>query len=126
MSQTPLQSNWQRHWQLIWLPLLAGAGFLALTAPVWRWLWSEWMSNDYYSHGILIAPVALYLAVQRFRNDDSLVYSSGRGNLYGVILLAAALGAYVYFLQVRALYLAAFAMVAMLGGLVLALGGANV
>ena len=75
------------------------------------------MSNDYYSHGILIAPVALYLAVQRFRNDDSLVYPAGSGNLFGVILLAAALAAYIYFLQARALYLAAFAMVAMLGGL---------
>ena len=49
------------------------------------------MSNDYYSHGILIAPVAIFLAVQRFRNDDSLVYPSGSGNLYGVILLAVAL-----------------------------------
>ena len=84
------------------------------------------MSNDYYSHGILIAPVALYLAVQRFRNDDNLVYPGGSGNLYGIILLAAALAAYVYFLQARALYLAAFAMVAMLGGLVWALGGTNV
>ena len=122
MSPTPSQLNWQR----IWLPLLAGAGFLALTIPIWRWLWSEWMSNDYYSHGILIAPVALYLAVQRFRNDDNLVYPGGSGNLYGIILLAAALAAYVYFLQARALYLAAFAMVAMLGGLVWALGGTNV
>ncbi len=122
MISTPSQSNWQR----IWLPLLAGVGFLALTLPAWRWLWSEWMSNDYYSHGILIAPVALYLAVQRFRNDDSLVYPSGSGNLYGIILLAAALAAYLFFLQARALYLASFAMVAMLGGLVWALGGTNV
>jgi exosortase len=126
MSQTPLQPKWQRILERIWLPLLAGVGFLALTVPVWRWLWSEWMSNDYYSHGLLIAPVALYLSVQRFRNDDSLVYPSGKGNLYGVILLAVALGAYVYFLQARALYLAAFAMVAMLAGLVWALGGTNV
>jgi exosortase len=84
------------------------------------------MSNDYYSHGILIAPVALYLAVQRFRNDKSLVYPSGGGNLYGVLLLGGALFAYLYFLQARALYLAAFAMVFMLAGLVWALGGGNV
>lgn len=122
MISTPSQSNWQR----IGLPLLAGVAFLALTLPVWRWLWSEWMSNDYYGHGILIAPVALYLAVQRFRNDDSLVYPSGSGYLYGILLLAAALAAYLFFLQARAFYLTAFAMVAMLGGLVWALGGTNV
>ncbi len=112
--------------QLIWLPLLAAALFGTLTWPVWRWLWSEWMANDYYSHGILIAPVALFLAVQRFRNDPHLVYPSGGGQLYGLLLTAAALGAYVYFLQGRALYLAAFAMVALLAGLVWALGGGNV
>jgi exosortase len=126
MNQTPSPSNWQRMPQHLWLPLLAGIGFFAITWPVWRWLWSEWMSNDYYSHGILIAPIALYLAVQRFRNDKSLIYPSNAGNLYGVLLLGAALAAYLFFLQSRALYLAAFAMVAMLAGLVWALGGTNV
>jgi exosortase len=126
MSQTPLQPNRQRFWPCILLPILAGLVFFALTVPVWRWLWSEWMSNDYYGHGLLIAPVALFLAVQRFRNDESLVYPSGSGNLYGVLLLAAALVGYLYFLEARALYMAAFAMVAMLAGLVWALGGTNV
>jgi exosortase len=122
MSQTPLQLNRQRFL----LPLLALVAFMGLTWPVWRWLWSEWMSNDYYSHGILIAPVAIYLTVQRFRNDKTLVYPSGGGQIYGVLLLAATLGAYLYFLQTRALYLAAFAMVGMVAGLVWALGGSNV
>ena len=112
--------------QLIGLPLLAAAGFAALTWPVWRWLWSEWMANDYYSHGILIAPVALFLAVQRFRNDEQLTYPSGGGHLYGLLLTAAALLAYLYFLQSHALYLAAFAMIALLAGLVWTLGGGNV
>jgi exosortase len=122
MNQTPPQFPWQR----LLLPLLAAIGFVALTWPVWRWLWSEWMSNDYYGHGILIAPIALYLAVQRFRNDKELTYPSGGGNLFGVALLAVALAAYLYFLQTSALYLAAFATVAMLAGLIWALGGSNV
>lgn len=121
MSQAPLS-----RMQLIWLPLLAGAGFAVLTWPVWRWLWSEWMANDYYSHGILIAPVALFLAVQRFRNDEHLVYPSGGGHLVGLLLTAAALIAYVLLLQSRALYLAAFAMIALLVGLVWTFGGSNV
>jgi exosortase len=122
MSQTPQQTNLQRFG----LPLAASAAFFVLTWPVWRWLWSEWMSNDYYGHGILIAPVAIFLAVQRFRNDESLVYPSGGGHLYGVLLLAVGLFGYLYFFQGRALYLAAVAMVLMLGGLVWALGGSNV
>jgi exosortase len=122
MSQVPPQTSWQR----LVLPLLAAIGFIALTWPVWRWLWSEWMSNDYYGHGILIAPVAIYLAVQRFRNDKELTYPSGGGNLLGVALLAVSLAAYLYFLQTYTLYLAAFAMVAMLAGLIWALGGSNV
>jgi len=121
MSHAPLS-----RMQLIWLPLMSAAGFVALTWPVWRWLWSEWMANDYYSHGILIAPVALFLAVQRFRNDDQLVYPSGGGHVYGLALTALALLAYVFMLQSRALYLAAFAMIALLAGLVWTFGGSNV
>ena len=63
-----------------WLPLLALVGFAAVTWPVWQWLWFEWMSNDYYSHGLLILPVAIFLAVQRVRNDQAFVYTPGQGS----------------------------------------------
>ncbi|HHY54909.1 MAG TPA: exosortase/archaeosortase family protein [Chloroflexi bacterium] len=110
----------------VWLPLLALIGFVAITWPVWQWLWFEWMSNQYYSHGLLILPVALFLAVQRFRNDPDLVYTPGQGALAGVIALALGLAAYLVALQQRAYYLAAFAMIGMLAGLVWALAGAAV
>jgi hypothetical protein len=44
----------------LWLPAAAAVLFGVLTWPVWRWLWSEWMANDYYSHGLLIVPVSLF------------------------------------------------------------------
>ena len=110
----------------LWLPLVAALLFGVLTWPVWRWLWSEWMANDYYSHGILIVPVALFLTVQRFRNDEQLSYDPQQRSLYGLIFLAIALLVYLYFLQNRALYLAAFAMIGMLAGLVWALAGGAV
>lgn len=110
----------------VWLPLLALIGFVAITWPVWQWLWFEWMSNQYYSHGLLILPVALFLAVQRFRNDPDLVYTPGQGALAGVVALALGLAAYLVALQQRAYYLAAFAMIGMLAGLVWALAGAAV
>jgi exosortase len=109
-----------------WLPILAALGFAALTWPVWRWLWSEWMSNDYYSHGILIFPISLFLSIQRFRNDTTLVYKPGRGSVYGLIVLAATLAAYLYFLQNKAMYLAAFVMIGLLAGLIWAVGGTMV
>jgi exosortase len=110
----------------MWLPLLALAGFLAVTWPVWQWLWFEWMSNQYYSHGLLILPVALFLAVQRFRNDPELVYTPGQGSFAGVVVLGVTLAAYLLTLQQRAYYLAAFAMIGMLAGLVWALAGVAV
>jgi exosortase len=109
-----------------WLPLLALMGFVAITWPVWRWLWFEWMSNQYYSHGLLILPVALWLAVQRFRNDPELVYAPRQGSLAGVVAFALGLAAYLLALQQRAYYLAAIAMIGMLAGLLWAVAGMTV
>ncbi|HXF59984.1 MAG TPA: exosortase/archaeosortase family protein [Caldilineaceae bacterium] len=97
------------------------AALLALTWPVWQWLWREWMSNDSYSHGVLIVPVALYLAWRRVaggRQKPSVAGGNG-----GLLLLAGSLSLYLYFLGDRAFYLAAMAMVGLLTGLVWTLAG---
>jgi exosortase len=107
-------------------PLLALAALLLLTWPVWRWLWGEWMGNEYYSHGLLIPPVSAYLIYQRFRNDKALRWSPGEGSNWGLLLIAFGLALYLWFLNQRAFYLAAFATIIMLGGLVWTLGGTNV
>ncbi len=107
-------------------PSLVVVAFVALTWPVWRWLWGEWMGNEYYSHGILIPPVSLYLAYQRFRNDKSLVWKPGMGSNNGLVLTAVGLVFYLWCLNNRAYYLAAFATVGMIGGLVWTFGGDNV
>lgn len=112
--------------RVAWAPSLALAIFALLTWPVWRWLRGEWMGNEYYSHGILILPVSLYLAFQRFRNDKELVWAPGMGSHYGLVLTAAGLAFYLWFLNQRAFYMAAFAMILMIGGLVWTLGGSNV
>jgi exosortase len=107
-------------------PVLALGVFALLTWPVWQWLWGEWMANDYYSHGILIPPVSLYLVYQRFRNDPHLTWAPGQGSNAGFGLIAVGLAFYLYFLNQRAFYLAAFAMILLIGGLVWTLGGSNV
>jgi exosortase len=109
------------------LPMAAAVLFMALTWPIWRWLWSEWMGNEYYSHGLLILPVALFLAIQRVRLDKqirlaSLLDTSGNNPL-GILLLGAALVSFIWLLNQKAYYLAAFAMLAMVAGILWALGG---
>jgi len=109
------------------LPVAAALLFMALTWPIWRWLWGEWMGNEYYSHGILILPVALFLAIQRIRLDkqaraDSLLDNSV-GNSMGILLLGVALVSFVWLLNQNAYYLAAFAMLLMGAGTLWALGG---
>ncbi len=84
------------------------------------------MSSDYYSHGLLILPVALFLAVQRYRNDSSLANTTERGSLSGLPLLVVSLLLYLYFSRDKAHYLAAFAMIGMIGGLVWTIGGTQV
>lgn len=104
-------------------PLLALVALFLLTWPVWRWLWGEWMGNEYYSHGILIPPVSAYLIYQRFRNDKELQWSPGQGSNWGLLLIALGLALYLWFFNQRAFYLAAFATIIMIGGLVWTLGG---
>lgn len=108
------------------VPLAAALVLVLLTWPVWQWLWGEWLTNDYYSHGILIPPVSLYLAYQRFRNDRQLRASVGQGSSLGLVAVALGLGLYLWFLSFRAYYLAAFATIILIGGLVWTFGGAGV
>lgn len=105
------------------LPAAVALAFVALTLPTWRWLWSEWMANDYYSHGILIVPVSLFLIWQRVRRDETFAWQPGTGLVGGLVLLAGSLLLYLWFLQQRANYLAAFAMIPMIAGAIWLLGG---
>jgi exosortase len=109
--------------QSLALPLLLAVAFALITFPSWRWLWGEWMGNDYYSHGILILPLCLFLGYQRIRRDDTFAWRPGQGSLGGLLLFAASLVAYLWFVNQRAWYLASFAMIAMIAGGVWLLGG---
>lgn len=100
------------------LPALVALVFLLLTWPVWQWLWGEWMANSYYSHGILVPLVTLFLVIQRMRNDVSLSGKWQRGGNGGVAATAISLCFFLYCLNGRAYYLAAFAVVALILGLV--------
>jgi exosortase len=107
------------------LPFVASLLLISLTWPVWRWLWGEWIGNEYYGHGILILPVALFLVIQRLRLDKQIQPAAMLGNNFGILLLGASLVSFVWLLNQKAYYLAAFAMLFMGAGMIWALGGVN-
>lgn len=88
-----------------------------LTWPVWRWLWNEWWSNDYYGHGLLILPVSAYLAWRSWPGER------GSGDNRGLGLTAGAVGLFLFFLTAKATYLAALTMPLILAGLAWTFGG---
>lgn len=93
-----------------------------LTWPVWSWLWGEWMGNNYYSHGILVLPAALYLIWRRTRNErmaPALQINDPRG----LSLLIVTLALYVYWLNQKTYYLATFVMIGMIVALIWSVGG---
>lgn len=118
----------------ILLPTVTIILFFFLSWPVWQWLWNEWVHNEYYSHGLLIPLVALFLAIQRIRlrrkpsgqgpflGEDT-HQSSPVTTVIGWLWLAASLILYLFFLRDSAYYLAAFSIVALIAGLVWLFGG---
>ena len=109
------------------LVIVATGIFFILTWPAWQWLWREWMSNEYYSHGVLIPLVTIFLAVQRIRNDKNIDWQKPKetilANILSIVLIAASLLLFLYFLDDKAFYLASMAMILLVAGLVWTFGG---
>jgi len=113
----PLSNRGARPGAPILIPVASLFLLALLSWPVWRWLWSEWWSNDTYSHGVLIPLVSAYLAWRR-RPLEKLA-----GDNRGLALTAAGVGLYLFFFTNRAYYLAALATIVVLAGLVWTWGG---
>ena len=78
----------------------------ALFYPTWRWVGGEWLSNPYYSHGILVVAVTAYLLWRTSRrlppptpDNRALIALIGFGSLY------------LFFFNRHTFYLAAFVSV---------------
>lgn len=108
------------------LPVASILVFGLLTWPVWRWLWQEWMGNQYYSHGILIPLVTAFLIFQRWRNDEEFIWQQSVGSSrMGLVALVVFVLLYLVALNDRAFYLAAFTMIGIIGSLVWTFGGTD-
>ncbi len=88
------------------------AGWFVLGYPVLRWLWIQWRTNDFYSHGLLVFPLAVYL-FWRLRPR-----TAPRGDDRGLVVLLVGTGMYVLALSRHAEYLAAMVWI-LLGFVVL-------
>ncbi len=99
------------------VPTLLIAFFLLATWPLWRWLWGEWRGNDYYSHGFLIVPIAAYLSWRRFNDVGNGRPHPQQNDNRSLLLLAGSLVAYLLAFIAKAYFLAAFAMIGLIGAL---------
>jgi exosortase len=107
----------RQHTSSVGIALLVLVLLSLLTWPVWRWLWGEWWTNSYYSHGILILPVSAYLAWRRWRGE------TWQGDNRGLALSALGEGLFLFLAANKTTYLAAFAMIVTLAGLAWTFGG---
>ena len=86
-------------------------------APTLRWLFNEWWSNDYYSHGVLVPVVSAFFAWRLAPRIER------RPSHLGLFLLAAALVVYLAALFQRAYFVAALGMIVLFAGLIWYLWG---
>lgn len=101
--------------------LLAIAGFAALFFDVARTLVADWSTDDNYSHGFLVVPVAAWLAWER---RDALAAAPPRAHAFGLVVILGSvlvLGAGVLGAE---RFLTRLAMVGVLVGAVLFVWGA--
>jgi len=91
---------------------LVGGLLLVLAYPMLPWLVNEWLTNDYYSHGWLVPPVAAFFAWRQWPRGER-----HPANV-GLIPLGAGLAGYLIALLNKTYFLAALALIALLAGLV--------
>jgi exosortase len=97
-------------------------GLLALLSyPALVWLVRSWASNPYYTHGLLIPPLAALLAWRRWRH---FVAEPRKGETWtGLSLTVATLGIVIWTMRWQNYVMAMLALVALLASILLYLEG---
>ncbi|HIQ05875.1 MAG TPA: exosortase/archaeosortase family protein, partial [Anaerolineae bacterium] len=90
-----------------------GALLLLIFYPTLRWLANEWMSNDYYSHGLLVPFISAFFVWRLWPHIGPRQPSD-----LGMLLLAAGLILYLGALFSKAYFIASFGIILLLAGLV--------
>jgi exosortase len=100
--------------------IFAAGAFLALYRPVLTKLIHDWGTDDNYSHGFLIVPIAAYLVWER---RAALARLSIRPSHWGAVVLAASLGLLVAGTLGAELFLTRISIIGVVAGGVLWLAG---
>ena len=91
--------------------------FLLAYVPTFIWMWDRWFARDsYYSHGILIPFVSLFLVWQK-RNDLAATEQKRSG--WGMTLIVGGMLLHVLSSLMRVYFISGFSMLIVLVGLVL-------
>ncbi len=104
------------------VPVLSALAWLLVGLPVLRWLWHQWWTNDFYSHGLLVFPISLYIGWRLWPREET----EWRGHDLGLALLALLMVLYIWLNRQHVDYLAAIVWVGMGAALVWALAGLSV
>jgi exosortase len=89
-----------------------------LTYPVGRWLVGQWLTNEYYSHGVLVLLVSAYLVWRVLRSGRAASVPADAA----LVFLGSGAGVYVVGEALIARYLSALGLILLAGGLVGFLG----
>lgn len=95
-----------------WTAAAALLGVLAY--PVARWLVTQWLTNDYYSHGFLVPLVSGYFGWRALRRPAGATAPSNAA----LILLGGGIGLYLLGAWLVARYLSALALIPIASGIV--------
>ena len=100
--------------------LLVCAGVVWLYSDVLSSLVRQWASDDDYSHGFFVLPLALYFCWER---RDVLQRSPHRPSLFGLVLVAVSLFVFLAGVLGAELFLTRVSLIGVLGGAVLFIWG---
>ncbi len=79
-----------------------------LLFPTWRWVFREWLSNEYYSHGLLVLAVSAFLVWRATRRYP--IRTPDNRALFGLALFS---GLYLLFYSRQTFFVAAIVSVAL-------------
>jgi exosortase len=110
--------NWD--WKKLTAGLAAGLAFVLLYRHVLVKLVHDWWTDDNYSHGFLIVPLALYLAWERRRKFTAVPDGT---SIWGLVVLAGSIAVLLAGIYGSELFLTRISIVGTVAGAMLFLGG---
>jgi exosortase len=108
------------EWQRFLLPAILAAVVIALYGSVLRGLWSDWMHDANYAHGILVPPVVAWLL---WRRRQELRALDPRPSHAGALMVAASLCVFLVGQAAIEFFVTRLSLLGVLAGIIVQLAG---